>query len=164
MRIQTSLCIPCLVIWLLTFQLFLEICPVQGQNSHQNKNLTMEESINRALMKNNQLLASKFEVKKARWEKMNAWTLLLPSLSLNARFMRIDDQTFAERDFRRYLPEPIRSEIPQTVLYESNQTFQLISSLPQPPYVVVGIFYFTFFLFLGMLTIGYLGSRKEKNT
>ena len=54
-------------------------------------------------------------------------------------------------------------EIPITVLYEFNQTFQLIASRPQPPYVVVGVFYFTLILFIGMISIGLLGSRKEKS-
>lgn len=54
-------------------------------------------------------------------------------------------------------------EIPVRVLYESNQTFQLIASVQQPPYVVVGMFYITFILFIGMIAIGFLGSRKEKS-
>ena len=84
--------------------------------------LTMEQAVSRALVKNNQVLSGRFALQKAIWDKRNAWTQLLPYVSLNSRMMRIDDQTFAERDFRRYLPEPIRSEIPQTVFQESFYT------------------------------------------
>lgn len=81
--------------------------------------LTLEDAINRALTTNNQIRASEFGLKRASWDQANAWTLMLPQLSLNSRYMWIDDETFAQRDFRRYLPEPLRSEIPQTVFQEA---------------------------------------------
>jgi outer membrane protein len=93
-----------------------------SQEGTSVKYLTMEEAVSRALVKNNQVLAGKFALQRAVWDKRNAWTQLFPYLSLNSRMMRIDNQTFAERDFRRYLPEPIRSEIPQTVFQESFYT------------------------------------------
>ena len=92
----------------------------------QNKiYLTMEESISRALTKNNQVRASEFAIKKARWDKKNAWTLLFPTVSLGTRFTWIDDSTFALRDFSRYfkdmpaIPGIPSFEIPQTVFQES---------------------------------------------
>jgi outer membrane protein len=84
--------------------------------------LTLEEAISTALKKNNQLKASEYSLEKANWDSKHAWTLLIPSLNLNSRFTHIDDQTFAERDFRRYLPEEFADQIPQTVFQESYYT------------------------------------------
>ncbi|MBN2008210.1 TolC family protein [candidate division KSB1 bacterium] len=90
--------------------------------------LTMDESINRALSKNNMLRASQFGLKKAAWNQKYAWTQLFPTLSLNSRWMRIDDSTLALRDFRRYLPEPLRSQIPETVFQNSYYTELAVSA------------------------------------
>jgi len=84
--------------------------------------LTLDEAIDRALHENPQIKASEFAMRKATWDRVNAWTLLIPSFSASSRYMWIDDRTFAERDFRRYLPEPIKSTIPQTVFQESYYT------------------------------------------
>jgi outer membrane protein len=81
--------------------------------------LTLDAAIERALDENNQIQSSKFAWHKARWDRRYAWTLLLPTLSFNTRFTRIDDETFAERDFRRYLPPELAEGIPQTVFQES---------------------------------------------
>lgn len=81
--------------------------------------LTLQAAINRALAENNQIRSSNFAWLKAKWDKRYAWTLLLPTLSFNTRFTRIDAQTFAERDFRRYLPPELAESIPQTVFQES---------------------------------------------
>ncbi|MBN2090213.1 TolC family protein [candidate division KSB1 bacterium] len=82
-------------------------------------NLTLNQAISQALRKNNQVRMSEFGLRKARWDRGHAWSLMFPGLSVNSRFMRIDDRTFAERDFRRYLPPEIRDQIPQTVFQES---------------------------------------------
>lgn len=89
--------------------------------------ITMDEAINRALEKNNLIRASEFGVKKATWDKRWAWTQLFPSLTLNSRYMWIDDSTYALRDFSRYFrgedsQPPIPGfdfEIPQTVFQNS---------------------------------------------
>ncbi len=81
--------------------------------------LTLDQAISQALRKNNQVRMSEFGLHKARWDRKHAWSLMFPGLSVNSRFMRIDDRTFAERDFRRYLPPEIRDQIPQTVFQES---------------------------------------------
>ena len=89
------------------------------------KYLSMEESINMALTKNNQLRASKFEISKARWDQRNAWTRLLPSVNANTRFMKIDEESFMLRDFFRqnvhtFFPGlPSGFEIPASVYRES---------------------------------------------
>ena len=82
----------------------------------------MEEAISKALASNNQIHASRYAVKKAGWDRKNAWSLLLPVLSMNSQMTWIDDETFALRDFRRYLPEPLKSEIPQTVFQTAYYT------------------------------------------
>lgn len=81
--------------------------------------LTMEEAISRALSHNNQVLSSKYGLEQAKWDTKRAWAELIPTLDFNTRFTRIDQQTFEERDFRRYLPPEIASTMPQTVFQES---------------------------------------------
>jgi len=81
--------------------------------------ITLEEAVFRAMGLNNRVRASEFALKKAAWERGNAWTQLLPAISFNTRVTRIDDQSFAERDFRRYLPPELADQIPQTVFQRS---------------------------------------------
>ncbi|MCB0750724.1 MAG: TolC family protein, partial [Ignavibacteriae bacterium] len=83
------------------------------------KYLTMEEAISRALKDNNIIKANKYAVKKANWDVKRAWAELFPTISFNTRYNWIDQQTFAERDFRQYLPPELASQIPQTVFQES---------------------------------------------
>ena len=97
------------------------------QNSYAQKKtvITMEEAISRALVKNNQVKSSFFALKKASWDKKNAWTMLFPVVNFNTRLTRIDDETFALRDFSRYfrdtpaIPGLPKFDIPQTVFQES---------------------------------------------
>jgi outer membrane protein TolC len=96
-----------------------------AQSSPHKIYLTLEEAIARALQKNNQIRESEFGVKKAKWDKRNALTLLFPTLTFSTRYTWIDDSTFALRDFRRYIP----LDIPQTVFQESYFT-SLDVSLP----------------------------------
>ncbi len=92
--------------------------------------LTLKTSIARALNRNPQLLSSRFSLKKAQWDKRRAWTQLFPKISFNTRFMRIDDQSFAERDFRRYLPPELAGQMPQTVFQKSwSSSFDLSLTL-----------------------------------
>jgi outer membrane protein len=93
-----------------------------GQNGQEKLFLSMEEAITKALSENNQVRASIYSVKKARWDKAHAWTLLFPTLAFNTRYSWIDDETFALRDFRQYLPPDLRDQIPQTVFQESYYT------------------------------------------
>ena len=99
-------------------------CPIliMASSSQDVIIINMDEAIQRALLKNNQVRSSYFALKKASWEQKNAWTFLLPTISLNSRMVRIDDQTLAERDFRRYMPPEIRNLIPQTIFQQSYYT------------------------------------------
>ena len=64
--------------------------------------LTMHDAIDRALGKNNQIRASEFSLQKAKWDKINAWTMLFPRVTFSTRYTWIDDSSFALRDFSRY--------------------------------------------------------------
>jgi len=81
--------------------------------------LTMEGAISTALSRNSQLRSSQFAVEKARWDRKHARSLFLPTLNVSTRMTRIDDRSFAERDFRRYLPPELAEKIPQTVFQTS---------------------------------------------
>ena len=93
-----------------------------GVAQTKTHHLNMQQAISRALKMNNQVRSSQFSVKKANWDKKRAWMQLFPSLDMSSRYVRIDDRTFAERDFRRYLPDVIKDEFPQTVFQESFYT------------------------------------------
>ena len=86
---------------------------------NEGSNLKTVEAIEKALVKNNLVRSSEFALNSAEWNTKHAWTLLFPTLVFNSRFTRIDQQTFAERDFRRYLPPELANQIPQTVFQES---------------------------------------------
>ena len=103
------------------FILYLSINPgcIKAQKSTGQVFLTMEEAVFRALEKNNKILSSKYALKKAEWDTKQAWTRLFPTLSFNTRYTWIDEQTFAERDFRRYLPPDLANQFPQTVFQKS---------------------------------------------
>jgi len=90
-----------------------------SQEKGHVKYLTMEEAISRAVNDNNLVKANKYGIEKAGWDVKRAWAELFPILSFNTRYNWIDKQTFAERDFRQYLPPELASQIPQTVFQES---------------------------------------------
>lgn len=97
--------------------------PLHAQQAQDQIYLSMEEAISRALTYNNQMRAGEFAVKKANWDKKHAWTLLMPTVSLNSRYTWIDDSTFALRDFSRYFQDPDSPfQIPQTVFQKSYYT------------------------------------------
>lgn len=81
--------------------------------------LNMEEALSRAIQNNNMVKSNEFALKKANWDIKQAWSQLFPVLSFNTRYNWIDEQTFAERDFRRYLPPELANQFPQTVFQES---------------------------------------------
>ena len=86
--------------------------------------ITMEEAISRALQMNNQVKASEYAVERANWNKKNAWTQILPVISLNSQYTWIDDSTFALRDFSRYFQDPnLPFKIQQTVFQSSFFTY-----------------------------------------
>lgn len=85
----------------------------------QSRYLTLEEAITRALNQNNQVKAGEFNLEKAKWDRLQAWSQLVPTVTFNTRYMWIDDRTYAERDFRRYMPEEMQKNMPQTVFQET---------------------------------------------
>lgn len=99
--------------------LLLMFTSVFAQEKSALKFITMDEAVNKALVENNLVKASKFRLKKADWDVKQAWTQLFPTVSFQTRYNWIDEQTFAERDFRRYLPPELANQIPQTVFRES---------------------------------------------
>ncbi len=105
-------------LFILIFLLFLHHS-IFAQSSEPIKHLTMEEAISRALVGNNLIKANEYSLKKANWDVKRAWAELFPTLSFDSRYNWIDKQTFAERDFRQYLPPELASQIPQTVFQES---------------------------------------------
>jgi len=105
---------------LLVLLTFLFITTLFAQNEEAPAFLTMEEAITRALALNNQIRSSEFSLKKATWDKRQAWTQLFPKVSFNTSYTWIDDSTFALRDFSRYFQDPNSGiSIPQTVFQES---------------------------------------------
>ena len=105
-----------IIFTILTFCLFPK---GYSQVNNQIVHLTLQSSIDRALQENNQIQLSYFSLKKAQWDKYQAWSQLFPAVHFSTRYMHIDDRTFAERDFRRYLPPEFSDQIPQTVFQES---------------------------------------------
>jgi len=104
--------LPCLLLLL-----FCLPFPGNAQTTDSAVLVTLEESIARALNFNNQVRSSELGIKKAVWDKRYAWTMLMPTVSFNSGYTRIDDQTLAERDFTRYLPPELN--VPKTVFQES---------------------------------------------
>ena len=112
---------------ILKILLIIAILPTAIFGQDEASYITMDEAIDRAMEKNNLIRSSEYGVKKATWDKRQAWTQLFPSLTINSRYMWIDDSTFALRDFSRYFrgddSQPsipgFDFEIPQTVFQES---------------------------------------------
>jgi len=85
--------------------------------------LSLEAAVNKALEQNSTLRANKFAYKKASWDKVNAWTQLLPTVSLNTRYTWIDDSSYALRDFGRFFRDDQGNRIfPKTAFQESYYT------------------------------------------
>ena len=123
-----------------TLLILFILTPLKSQDYNNKIHLSMEEAISRALSQNNQVWADKYALKKANWDKWHAWTLLLPRLDINSRYTRIDEQTFAERDFRRYLPPEVANQMPQTVFQESYYTSLDVSMPLFNPLVLNGLY------------------------
>jgi len=82
----------------------------------ETKVLNLEQALNLALQENSQLKAEQFGIQKARWNRLQAWSLLFPSVTFNTRYMWIDDETYRQRDFSRYFDDPsLGFKIPKTV-------------------------------------------------
>lgn len=103
-----------------TLLIFLILIFTAAANAQDVEYLSMEQCISKALSGNNIVRSAGYGIKKAEWDQYNAWTLLFPKVTLNSRYMWIDDSTFALRDFSRYFQDPSSPfQIPQTVFQES---------------------------------------------
>jgi len=112
--------------WLIFNLIFIlvNLNSASAQPQIEQSLITMEEAIYRALKINNQVKASEYAVEKANWTKKNAWTQILPVITLNTQYTWIDDSTFALRDFSRYFQDPdLPFKIQQTVFQNSFLTF-----------------------------------------
>jgi len=112
--------------WLIFILMFISSTQtsVSAQPQIEQTLITMEEAISRALQMNNQVKASEYAVERANWNKKNAWTQILPVISLNSQYTWIDDSTFALRDFSRYFQDPnLPFRIQQTVFQSSFFTY-----------------------------------------
>ncbi len=116
-----------LIILFILLTIFSSIS-AQEMKAKEKIYISMEEAISRALSKNNQVKASEFGMLKANWDKKQAWTQLFPTVSLNTRYMKIDQKSFEERDFFRqnlhlFFPNlPPDFTVPQSSYRESFYT------------------------------------------
>jgi outer membrane protein TolC len=111
----------------LLYIIILSACSISNaQEKETVKYLTMENAISMALNNNNIIKSNRYGIEKASWDVKRAWAQLFPKISFNTTYSWIDRQTFAERDFRQYLPPELSDQIPQTVFQESyRSTFDL---------------------------------------
>jgi outer membrane protein TolC len=113
---------------LIVMYISINLTSVLSQTQIEQTMITIEEAIFRALKMNNQVKASDYALERASWNKKNAWTQILPVISLHTQYAWIDDSTFALRDFSRYFQDPnLPFKIQQTVFQNSFFTYFNIS-------------------------------------
>ncbi len=55
------------------------------------------------------------------------------------------------------------SQLPIEIYFPQNMTFELVESLPEPPYVILIIFYAVAFILIAFVALGVYGNRKYKD-
>jgi hypothetical protein len=55
------------------------------------------------------------------------------------------------------------SEIPEVTYFAQNMSFELVESLPEPPYIILFVFYTVAFVLIAFVILGIYGNRKYKN-
>jgi hypothetical protein len=55
------------------------------------------------------------------------------------------------------------SETPKDIYFAHNMSFELVESLPEPPYVILIIFYALAFVLIAFVILGIYGNRKYKD-
>ena len=55
-------------------------------------------------------------------------------------------------------------EISKKSYFDRNMSFELVKSLPEPPYIIIGIFYSLFFILIALVLLGVYGNRKYKDS
>ncbi len=53
--------------------------------------------------------------------------------------------------------------VTKEVYFPQNMSFEFVESLPEPPYVLIFLFYGVFFIFVAFVLLGLYGNRKFKN-
>jgi hypothetical protein len=51
----------------------------------------------------------------------------------------------------------------QRVFFAENMSFELVENLPEPPYIIIGIFYTLLFILIAFVLLGLYGNRKYKD-
>ena len=54
-------------------------------------------------------------------------------------------------------------ETPQRAYFYQNMSFNLVKNLPEPPYVIIGLFYTLFFMLMALVILGVYGNRRYSN-
>lgn len=87
---------------------------INAQTDEEKYYFNLDDAIMRTLEQNNQIKASRYALKKAKWDKRRAQTMLFPTITFNTRYTWIDDSSFALRDFSRYFRDGEGSAPPGT--------------------------------------------------
>jgi len=104
------------------------------------ESITLEEAVMEALEHNHQLNAAQFGLDAAKWAHRQAMAQLLPSITMQSNYTRLDDETVTRantlgREITMYFPDstgtlqPTTIEIPQSVFrngYETSISGQLL--------------------------------------
>lgn len=114
--------------------------PIQIKDRETAVHITLENAAFRALEHNYSLRAFRYAHRAAAWAHRQAKAQLLPSISLESGYTRLDDETVSRanafgREITMYFPDstgtlqPVTIEIPQTIFrdgYETSITGQLL--------------------------------------
>jgi multidrug efflux system outer membrane protein len=104
-----------------------------GVQATEDAPMTLSQAVAKALARNHGLAAKRHACTAATWNQRQARAQLLPSLSLESGYTRLDDETVARanvlgREMTMYFPDstgqlqPVTIEIPQSVFRDGYQT------------------------------------------
>ncbi len=104
-----------------------------GQEQTGPETITLEEAVTKALEFNHQLNAAHFGLEAAKWAHRQAMAQLLPSITLQSNYTRLDNETVARanaigREITMFFPDstgtlqPVTIEIPQSVFRDGYET------------------------------------------
>jgi hypothetical protein len=93
--------------------------------------------------------------------------LVLPPNSSKSEIIKITDLTLPEYGLYKFVFRVQYhiyegSQTPVEIYYPQNMTFELVESLPEPPYVILFIFYTLAFILIAYVVLGVYGSRRYK--
>lgn len=126
--------------------------PARGgaHETGETRTITLPQAIGSALSQNHQLAAAHAGYRASAWAHRQAKAQLLPSISLESSYTRLDDETVARanafgREITMYFPDstgtlqPYTIEIPQTVFRDGYQTSLTAQVLLFNPAVLNGV-------------------------